>query len=301
MSSITELTTFYQDHQQQYDQSQPDVGHFNIFRMEDLVGPEDKPVSYSRRDFFKISFVKADGRVHYADRIVEAKGTVLAFTNPMIPFLWERTGAEQTGFVCIFTEAFFNRYGAIGEYPVFQHAGNGILLLTSQQESQFRALFEKIHLELQGNYEYKYDLIRSLVTEVVHAAQKLQPPQTQAAYGTKAAERIARMFKELLERQFPIELNRRMIRLRSAIDFADSLNVHINHLNKALKKMTGHTTMQLINDRIMQEARLLLKGTTWTVAEIARCLGFEEPNHFSAFFKTRSEFTPNQFRQLKKD
>ncbi|WP_158798963.1 AraC family transcriptional regulator [Pedobacter sp. L105] len=265
--------------------------------MEDLIGPEEKPVSYSRRDFFKISLVKAEGKVHYADHSVIASGTVLAFTNPIIPFMWEKTGARQTGFVCIFTEAFFTHYGTITEFPVFRNAANGILLLNSEQEKVFRAYFEKIYSELHGSYEFKYDLLRSLVMEVVHAAQKLQPVKLQSSNKTKAAERLVRLFKDQLEQQFPIELNRRSIRLRTAADFAESLHVHINHLNKTLKKMTGLTTMQLINDRIIQEAKLILKGTTWTIAEIAGCLGFEEPNHFSAFFRCRCGIAPNRFRQ----
>ncbi|CAM4093178.1 AraC-type DNA-binding protein [Pedobacter westerhofensis] len=301
MIPVFELKKFYQVHDQEPDLLQPAAGHFNIFRMEDLTGSEDKPVSYSRRDFFKISLVKAEGNIHYADRTVEARGTVLAFTNPMIPFFWERTGAKQTGFVCIFTEAFFNRYGSVRDCPVFRNKDNGVMLLSPAEEFQFKALFEKIYSELTGDYEFKYDLLRSLVMEVIHTAQKKWPLQVNKTDPSKASERIAIKFRDLLEQQFPIELNRRSIRLRSARDFAGALNVQVNHLNKVLKTMTGQTTMQLINDRVIQEAGQLLKGTTWSVSEIARCLGFEEPNHFSAFFKSRSKFTPNQFRQLKKD
>ena len=301
MSPVIELKTFYQHLNKEPGQAQPDVGHFNIFRVEELTLPQGKPVSYSRRDFFKISLVKGDGRIHYADRSVEAKGTVIAFTNPMIPFFWERVSSEQSGFVCIFTEAFFNRYGSIRDYPVFQHAANGILVLPVEQALQFEELFERMYTELQGDYEFKYDLLRNLLMEAVHAAQKLQPAPSHAVSGPKAAERIAGLFAELLERQFPIELSSQVIRLRSAADFAMALNVHVNHLNKALKTIMGHTTTQLINNRILQEARFLLKDTTWTIGEIARCLGFEESNHFSTFFKSRASLTPNQYRQSKMD
>jgi AraC family transcriptional activator of pobA len=296
MPKVVELKTFYNHVNREPDEAQPDVGHFNLFRVEDLLLPQGKPVSYSRRDFFKISLVKGEGRVHYADRTVEALGTVLVFTNPMIPFFWERVSAEQSGFVCIFTEAFFSRYSAIKDYPVFQNAANGIVPLTPEQAVQFTNLFERMHAELEGDYDFKYDLLRNLLMEVVHAAQKLRPKEGNPASGPKAAERIAGLFAELLERQFPIELTSQVIRLRSASEFARQLNVHVNHLNKVLKAITGHTTMQLISDRVMQEAKVLLKSTTWTVGEIARCLGFEEPNHFTTFFKSRATVTPNQFR-----
>lgn len=63
----------------------------------------------------------------------------------------------------------------------------------------------------------------------------------------------------------------------------------------------GDTTSGLINKRIIQEAKVLLKGTVWSISEIAWTLGFEEANHFSSFFKRHTSFTPRQFRQHKID
>jgi len=53
----------------------------------------------------------------------------------------------------------------------------------------------------------------------------------------------------------------------------------------------------LINERLLQEAKILLKSTNWTITEIAWSLGFEEANHFSSFFKSRTNETPNKFRK----
>lgn len=301
MTPVIDLSTFYQHLQREPEQQQPGIGHFNIFRVEDLVLPTSKPASYSRRDFFKVSLVKGQGIVHYADRSVKADGCVLVFTNPMIPFFWERISAEQAGFVCIFTEAFLGHHVPVRKFPTFQGAATGIVKLDAEQAAMFSQLFEKMYAELQGSYTFKYDLLRTQLTEVIHQAQKLQPVAGQRVKGATAAERITGLFVELLERQFPIELNTQVVRLRTASDFAAQLNVHVNHLNKALKTITGHTTMQLIADRLIQEARILLKSTSWTVAEIAFCLGFEEPNHFSAFFKNRTSQSPNAFRTAQAD
>ncbi|MBK9423610.1 MAG: hypothetical protein IPN54_05715 [Bacteroidetes bacterium] len=49
---------------------------------------------------------------------------------------------------------------------------------------------------------------------------------------------ITSLFIELLERQFPIESITQTIQLNSAIDFAQTLGVHVNHLNKVLKETT---------------------------------------------------------------
>jgi len=51
-----------------------------------------------------------------------------------------------------------------------------------------------------------------------------------------ANKRISALFIDLLERQFPIDENHQKIYLRSASDFATQLNIHVNHLNRAVKR-----------------------------------------------------------------
>jgi len=273
-----------------------EAGQFNMFRVEDMNLPGHKPVTYSRRDFYKVSLVTGESNIHYADHTVHIPGSVIVFTNPMIPFYWERVAAQHSGFVCIFTGAFFNSAGNVKDFDVLQYAGAGVLPVEGTQLALFSGLFEKMYAELQGNYHGKYDLCRNILMEIVHNAQKIQPGPGQPVAAGTAAERITGLFAELLERQFPVELTNQVIRLKTPSDFARQLNVHVNHLNKALRETTGQTTSQLVNGRILQEARLLLKSTDWTVNEIAWALGFKEPNHFSTFFKTMAGTTPKQFR-----
>jgi AraC-like DNA-binding protein len=61
--------------------------------------------------------------------------------------------------------------------------------------------------------------------------------------------------------------------------------IHVNHLNRAVKDITEKTTSQLIAERILQEAKFLLKHSSWNVSEIAYALGFTEVTHFNNFFK----------------
>ena len=258
-------------------------------------------MTYSRRSFFKVSLITGHSKLHYADKCIEVKGTALLFTNPTIPYFWDRISEKQIGYVCLFTEPFFNRFGNIKDYPVFQSIETAVIPLSKKEAPKYRDLFLHMFNELQGNYVYKYDLLRNLLMEIVHEAQKLQPSTSTLPSGSNASERITALFVELLERQFPIELNQQVMILNSPSAFARQLNVHVNHLNKALKELTGQTTSQLINDRILQEARVLLKNTNWNIAEIAFSLGFEEPNHFSTFFKNRSKITAKKYRQLNVD
>lgn len=299
MSSYIALQTFYNTIAEQ--SSGPvrnETGHFNIFKIEDILRPKHRREgSYSRRSFYKVSLVTGHSKLHYADKTIEIRDSALVFTNPMIPYRWERISKKHTGYLCIFTESFFNRFANIKEYPVFQYPDTAIIPLTKQETTPYQALFQQMYHDIQSNYLYKYDLLRNLLLTVIHAAQKTQPAAMNTYAGSNAAERIAIGFAELLERQFPIEMTYQVIKVKSPADFAAQLHIHVNHLNKALKEITGHTTSQLISDRLLQEAKVLLKSTNWTINEIAWSLGFEEPNHFSGFFKTRSQITPNQFRQ----
>lgn len=159
-------------------------------------------------------------------------------------------------------------------------------------------VFERIQSEFNSEYKYKYDLIRNLIFELLHFALKLKPSSQLDTKPVNASRRIAMLFMELLERQFPIDDTHQRVTLRSASDFADQLNVHVNHLNRAVKETTQKTTSQIITERILQEAKTLLKQSAWNVSEIAYALGFTESTHFNNFFKKHTQMSPLQFRNV---
>lgn len=278
---------------------QQDLGHFNVFRLDDFVGPKACRLPYSRKDFYKITLVTGHSNYHFADKTVALRGPALFFANPLVPYDWEPLDEDQTGFFCIFTEAFLQRQGGAlpQELPMFRHGGQPVYFLSEAQAATTKLLFEKMQVEIDSDYAYKYDLLRTYVFELLHSALKLQPATT-LYHDSTAATRIASLFAELLERQFPIEAPDQRVKLRSAEAFAGQLAVHVNHLNRALKEVTGKTTTQLIASRLVQEAHALLKHTTWNVAEISHCLGFEQPAHFSNFFRKHLGIAPSAVRAV---
>jgi len=86
--------------------------------------------------------------------------------------------------------------------------------------------------------------------------------------------------------------------MRSASDYASRLNVHVNHLKRVVKDTTGKNTSQIIAERILQEAKILLKHSRWNVSEIGYASGFTEATHFNNFFKKRTMLTPLKFRAV---
>jgi AraC-like DNA-binding protein len=253
---------------------------------------------YDRRAYYKISLIRGKNRVEYADRTIEIEENAILFATPKIPYNYLPLDKEQSGHFCVFTAAFLSK-DKIGmdldKLPIFQTDGYPVFQLTDEETIAIDLIFKKIHQEINSDYVYKYDLIRNYVAELIHFGQKLQP--ITALYSKhNSAARVSSLFVELLERQFPIESPRQRLELKSAKDFAARLAVHVNHLNKVLKENTGKTTTELISERLLKEAKILLKETDWNISEIAYSLGFEELAHFSNFFKKQMALSPLSFR-----
>ena len=274
-----------------------EIGHFNVFRTDEFASPNPKPMPYNRKDYYKISLIIGRSKVHYADKIVEIKKQGLLFANPQIPYNWEQVDDQLTGYFCVFTESFFNQYGDLTKYPVFQPNGNPIFDLSLDNCTDLSKIFERMFTEINSEYEFKYDVLRSLIFELIHSILKLRPANPIINHQSNASERITSLFLELLERQFPIENVSQQIRIRTASEFASHLSIHVNHLNRALKEITNKSTSSIIAERLLREAKILLYHTNWNISEISTCLGFEENSHFSNFFKKRTQYSPFRFRK----
>lgn len=273
-----------------------EIGHFNIFTQNPCKG--DQPVPYKRRDYYKIMLVQGFGRVHYADKVVDIKKQALSFSNPQIPYKWENLNTLDSVTFCIFNQHFFHQFGSLSQYSVYQPNGTHLFELTDEQTLQVAAIFEKMFVEINSEYLHKYDVLRTLVFELLHFAMKMEPISSFEKQQINASQRISTLFLELLERQFPVDEVHPKIQFRTASEFANQLNVHVNHLNRSVKDTTEKTTSQIIAERILQEAKILLKHSVWTVSEIAYALGFNEVTHFNNFFKKHTQTSPLKFRSI---
>lgn len=272
------------------------IGHFNMFEIEPIEEGKSLTIPYRRRDFYKIMLIKGNSRVHYADKVVEVKKQALSFSNPQIPYKWEHLERNRDGEYFVFNSEFFNQFGQFDHYEVFQPEGTHVFELEDEQVDVIKNIFGRVKTEFNSDYKYKFDLIRNIIFEILHFALKLQPSTSLDVKTINASQRISMLFMELLDRQFPIDEKHESIQLRSASDFADKLNVHVNHLNRAVKQTTQKTTTTLIAERIQQEAKILLKHTTLSISEIAYALGFSEVTHFNNFFRKYVQLSPLKFR-----
>ncbi len=297
------LTDFYQHYFPELPAVPPPavgaVGQVNVFRLEAVRLPADKPIHYGRRDFYKIALNRGPYVYHYADKSVEMPGPTLVFFNPRVLYGCQALAAQPTGFYCLFSEVFFRGQPGTGllEQPLFQPGGHPAYALTPDQETAVSALFETMLAEIESDYALKYDLLRHYTAELIHYALKLRPTDT--LYQQPDAKlRLTGAFLDLLERQFPVESPTHRFALRSAGDFAGQLNVHVNYLNRCVREVTGKTTTTHIAERVVGEARALLRHTDWNVAEIGYSLGFDEPTRFNHFFKKQTGQAPLAVRRV---
>jgi len=271
------------------------MGHFNVYPRKGICKSQ---APYNRRDFYKISLTIGNGILHFQDGDIAINTPILLLANPDLPYTWESTSDNQSGYFCLFTEDFLdkpNRKDSIYDSPLFHAGATPLYFIDKTQEKCISRIFELMLEEMDSDYIYKYDLMRNYVYLLLHEAMKLQSTDNYFKH-TSANARIAAMFVELLERQFPIDSPEHILQLKTANDYAERLSVHVNHLNRAVKEVTGKTTTEHISDRITREAKALLKHADWNIAEIAYSLGFEYPAYFNNFFKKHTSLTPGSFR-----
>lgn len=269
---------------------------FKAFQIED---DSNATRTYSRKDFFKICLTTGHSKIHYADKSFETEDTILFFGNPHIPYSWETLSTTYVGYTCLFSEEFLkqsDRTESLHQSPFFKIGGTPVLKISEEQRLFLNTIFQKMIDEQKSDYIFKDELIRNYINLIIHEALKLQPSENYNQ-NKNGASRITSVFLELLERQFPIETTESPLQLKTAQDYAQNLNIHVNYLNRAVKEVTGKSTTTHITERIVTEAKALLQHTNWNISEVAYALGFEYPTYFNNFFKKITGTNPKSFRE----
>lgn len=258
-------------------------------------------VRASRRDYYKISFFsKGTGVFTLGDNSYEIDGPTLIFINPFELKTWRGTSEQQEGYSCLFTDLLFenqpNHPENLLQHPLLQMGARAVFSLTAEQADYLQSIFRQLIKEYRENAAFKQEAIliylKLLMLEGKRLSSQVNEPQRQLT----AAHLLAHRFTDKLEKQFPIEYAHQQIVLKTAKEFAQILNTHPNHLNACVKQATGRTVSEHIRQRMLLEARLLLMHTDWQIAEVAWCLGFEDPGNFTHFFKNHSGISPHLYR-----
>jgi AraC-like DNA-binding protein len=104
-----------------------------------------------------------------------------------------------------------------------------------------------------------------------------------------AARRLASRYADVLERDFRSG--------KSVSDYARELGVTPTHLTRVCNQTCGRSASDLLHDRLIFEARLLLSETREPIGKIAEGLGFASAAYFTRAFQHRTGSTPSAFRR----
>lgn len=139
--------------------------------------------------------------------------------------------------------------------------------------------------------EISYDLgykDTAYFNRVFKAQTHKTPKAFRSYFDFKQRDPFAQNIMELLQNHHKEE--------RSLGFYAHKMHLSVKALSKKVKDKMNVTLGQLIRQKLMQTARRLLSQGA-SVNEVAYTLGFEEPNHFSSFFKRYSGQLPSQVQK----
>jgi AraC-like DNA-binding protein len=154
--------------------------------------------------------------------------------------------------------------------------------------------FSKIKLELEiGVDKHSKKLIASNIELFLNYCNRFY--DRQFITRENANKGVLEKFEEVLNQYFTSDKPNK-IGLPSVAYCADELHLSANYFGDLIKKETGKSAQEYIQNKIIDVAKDQILGNTKTVNEIAYELGFKYPQHFSRLFKQRVGFTPNEYR-----
>jgi AraC-like DNA-binding protein len=163
-------------------------------------------------------------------------------------------------------------------------------ILVKKQSKIFADLMQQMKDELQNIKDNSQaDILQNLLHNFLLQAERERRKQNFTEVKKGADLDYVMLFKDLLETGYKIQ--------KQVNYYAKEIIITEKRLNQATSRVLGKTPKEIIDDRIMLEAKRILAHTTETVKEIGFDLGFEEPTNFIKYFKKHSTVTPTEFRE----
>lgn len=257
-------------------------------------------LSPNRREFYKVLFVtKGTGMFTMGLNTYLIEEPTLLYIHPNDIISWRKLSEESGGYYVLFKKSFIQAHpqlkATIDQFGLFNEKAKSVIRLAENELPVLNQLFESMKSEELSGSEYKdfsmQAYLQLLMVESMKVARYPKPDHVSDEY------RHIHQFFNLLESETSNINFEKPIRLKTAQEFADQLAVHPNHLNALLKKHTGQNVSTHIRNRILEEAKVLLLQTDWTLQNISYSIGFAEQPSFNLFFKKNTGITPAEFRR----
>ena len=273
----------------------------SVIRFEDIEARGDYAAGSIAYDFYCVA-LKKDFKAHmkYGQQTYDFDAGVLAFIAPGQILRIEGTGAElyrHTGWLLLFHPDFLEHTTLakkIRGYDFFSYAITEALHLSAGEEKRLAGIFENLQLELQSAPDaYTQELTGVQIDLLLVYSERFY--QRQFITRKKSNHSILERFETYLDAYFkgaePTGRGWPTVQQISA-----HLNLSPNYLSRLLKTLTGQSTQQFVQDKLIALAKEQLSTTPLSVKEIAYALGFEHPQSFSKLFQRKTKMSPLVFR-----
>jgi AraC-like DNA-binding protein len=182
------------------------------------------------------------------------------------------------------------------EYSFFSYSVHEALHLSSRERKLILSLLDKIQFEIEQNLDkHSKKLITSNIELLLDYCLRFYDRQ----FLTREAENHGYLlkFSTLLDEYFDSEKTREH-GTPSVGYFADQLHLSANYFGDLVKKETGRSALEYIQDKLIEVAKERVFDVDKSISEIAYELGFKYPQHFSRLFKQQVGRSPKAFRDL---
>lgn len=183
----------------------------------------------------------------------------------------------------------------IKNYTFFSYAANEALHLSDQEKSIVMDCLEKINIELQHAIDKHSRLLIAMNIELLlNYCMRFYERQfiTREKENKDALSTFEKLLNGYFESKLPAQDG-----LPSVKYFADKICLSPNYFGDMVKKETGKTPQEHIQEKIIELAKENIVETDQTVSQIAYSLGFQYPQHLCRLFKKHTGCTPNEYRQ----
>lgn len=183
----------------------------------------------------------------------------------------------------------------IKKYEFFDYSVNEALFLSDKEEQIIISILQNIRQEYQSNIDkFSQDIIISQVETLLNYAERFYQRQfiTRKKINHQLLDRLEGLLNDYFDKDDLVEKG-----LPTVEYLCVNLNVSTAYLRSLLNELTGKSTQQMLHEKVIEKAKEKLSTTSLSVAEIAYELGFEHPQSFSRLFKTKTNFSPLEFRQ----
>jgi AraC family transcriptional activator of pobA len=260
------------------------------FELYSSDGLRMKPIGPFRCNFYRIGLVLR-GSCHLQmglEHFHQTPGTVnCSFPNQV--FSKTAISPDIFGYYVLFNPGFLDDLIPDAripeEFPFFSYGGTPFFPLEAPAIRQIEDLLFHLDAELHADKPGREKAIRLYLYLLLLELRRSY--QDRSSVVTETVALVVR-FQRLVSQHY--------LGKQRVADYAAMLHVTPNHLNRTVKEVSGKTASDHIAEMILQEAKVLLRHTDLSAAEIAFRLQFSEPSAFNRFFRKAAGHTPLEFR-----